>query len=125
MSRFAQGVDDTILIMPRAQSRLESLSLPPVSPSSSSPHPSVPRLMGYCHVGHGVRLGANGTLSIGRSTADSADWLGEGRSGLDVLQQIASEVRDGPLIGTPRGTLYLTFIGIRAAADRQRGGAEE
>ncbi|PNW87796.1 hypothetical protein CHLRE_01g002400v5 [Chlamydomonas reinhardtii] len=58
--------------------------------------PSVPRLMGYCHVGHAVRLGADGVLRVGRSTAEgvSTDVFGEGKAGMEVIQDIVSQVQD-------------------------------
>ncbi|GIL50703.1 hypothetical protein Vafri_6817 [Volvox africanus] len=54
--------------------------------------PSVPRLMGYCHVGHAVRLGADGDVKIGRSTAESQDAFGEGKSGVEVIGDIISKI---------------------------------
>ncbi|GLC42478.1 hypothetical protein PLESTB_001102700 [Pleodorina starrii] len=54
--------------------------------------PSVPRLMGYCHVGHAVRLGAEGSLRIGRSTAESTDVFGEGKAGVEVVQEIVNKI---------------------------------
>ncbi|KAG2428849.1 hypothetical protein HYH02_014261 [Chlamydomonas schloesseri] len=59
--------------------------------------PSVPRLMGYCHVGHAVRLGADGRLvAAGRSTAEgvSTDVFGEGKAGVEVIQDIVSQVQE-------------------------------
>lgn len=56
--------------------------------------PSVPRLMGYCHVGHAVRLGEGGRLRVGRSSAESTDVFGEGRSGVEVIQEIVSQVSE-------------------------------
>ncbi|KXZ45677.1 hypothetical protein GPECTOR_52g74 [Gonium pectorale] len=56
--------------------------------------PSVPRLMGYCHVGHAVRLGADGQLRVGRSSAESTDVFGEGKAGVEVIQEIVSQVSE-------------------------------
>ena len=48
--------------------------------------PSVPRLLGYCHVKHSVRLTSDGGLTI---EADGGkDVFGEGRGGLDVIQDL-------------------------------------
>ena len=76
--------------------RPSSPPLPLLSPSSHRPAPSVPRLMGYCHVGHAVRLGADGVLRVGRSTAEgvSTDVFGEGKAGMEVIQDIVSQVQD-------------------------------
>ncbi len=60
--------------------------------------------MGYCHVGHAVRLGEGGRLRVGRSTAESTDVFGEGRSGMEVIQEIVSQVSEQVRGGRGRRT---------------------
>lgn len=43
---------------------------------------SVPRLMGYCHVGHAVKLKDEGTVEV---QLDTSDVLGEGLAATEVL----------------------------------------
>ncbi|EFJ45180.1 hypothetical protein VOLCADRAFT_94625, partial [Volvox carteri f. nagariensis] len=64
--------------------------------------PSVPRLMGYCHVGHAVRLDSEGQLRIGRSSAESTDVFGEGKAGMEVIQEIVSKVSEQPDMRQPQ-----------------------
>ena len=52
--------------------------------------PSVPRLMGYCHVKHAVRVG--GTVGV-LVEAETQDVFGEGRGGMDVIQEYAAQVQ--------------------------------
>ncbi|KAJ9526404.1 hypothetical protein QJQ45_009880, partial [Haematococcus lacustris] len=53
--------------------------------------PSVPRLLGYAHVKHSVRI-VNGELHI--QADGTTDVFGEGRGGLDVLQELAGRARE-------------------------------
>jgi hypothetical protein len=55
--------------------------------------PTVPRLMGYSHVRHGVRLTAEGQLVF--ETEGLADVFGEGRSHAEVLGELLGKVGDG------------------------------
>jgi len=52
--------------------------------------PTVPRLLGYAHVKHSVRLVEGGRLEIQESLDN--DVFGEGRGGLDVLQELKDKV---------------------------------
>jgi len=51
----------------------------------------LPRLLGYAHVKHSVRLVEGGRLEI--QDALDRDVFGEGRGGLDVLQELAERVQ--------------------------------
>jgi hypothetical protein len=51
--------------------------------------PSVPRLLGYCHVRHSVRLASDGSLTI--EADGSKDVFGEGKGGLDVIQSLIAK----------------------------------
>ncbi|KAL6759740.1 Alpha/Beta hydrolase protein [Haematococcus lacustris] len=53
--------------------------------------PSVPRLLGYAHVKHSVRI-VNGELHI--QADGTTDVFGEGRGGLDVLQELAGRATE-------------------------------
>ncbi len=61
--------------------------------------PTVPRLLGYSHVKHSVRLGANGELRIQDDAG--VDVFGEGRGGLDVLQELSEKLQDKVRLGLP------------------------
>jgi hypothetical protein len=52
--------------------------------------PTVPRLLGYSHVRHGVRLTAEGRLVF--ETEGLADLFGEGRSHGEVLAELLGQV---------------------------------
>ncbi len=52
--------------------------------------PTMPRLMGYCHVRHGVRLTSEGQLVF--ETEGLADVFGEGRSHAEVLGELLGKV---------------------------------
>lgn len=54
--------------------------------------PSVPRLLGYAHVKHSVRLDSDGGLTIQADIGE--DVFGEGRGGLDVIQELAVAVQN-------------------------------
>lgn len=51
--------------------------------------PSVPRLLGYSHVRHSVRLASDGSVTI--EADGSKDIFGEGRGGLDVIQDLIAK----------------------------------
>jgi hypothetical protein len=61
--------------------------------------PTVPRLMGYSHVRHGVRLTPEGRLVF--ETEGLADLFGEGRSHVEVLSELLGQVR-----GAGRGACW-------------------
>jgi len=54
--------------------------------------PSVPRLLGYAHVAHSVRLLEGGRIQIERDS--SGDVFGEGKGGLDVINELAAKVTE-------------------------------
>ncbi|GAX81322.1 hypothetical protein CEUSTIGMA_g8753.t1 [Chlamydomonas eustigma] len=54
--------------------------------------PSVPRLLGYSHVRHSVRLEEDGTLTV-QSDDGSMDVFGEGQGGLEVIQELVEKAQ--------------------------------
>jgi len=54
--------------------------------------PTVPRLLGYAHVKHSVRLRDDGTIGI---QPDDADIFGEGKGGLEVIQDLVTKAQAG------------------------------
>ncbi|KAG1678518.1 hypothetical protein FOA52_014552 [Chlamydomonas sp. UWO 241] len=59
--------------------------------NSSDIVPSVPRLLGYSHVKHSVRVDINGKLLIQDM---QADLFGEGRAGADVVKELMESVKN-------------------------------
>ncbi len=55
--------------------------------------PSVPRLLGYAHVKHSVRLSEDGKLTIQGDDGGVADVFGEGKGGVDVIKEFMDQVQ--------------------------------